>query len=208
MNSINEITEIILLKYGNNKIVTDKDINDLEMAVCKDLKIENALSVNTWKRLFGMLQRSEKHNFAPRTLKIISLYLECDSWEELVENIDTVRHNFSRTSKNISDFVPDMANRLKIQHMHKGDTIRITYSPKRTVEAELIDKNTFRVVFSQNSMLIYNDVFTAYNFTKGDIFRAYDVKRSGNYIGSYFAAAHHRIEDVCIKHAPKINNLI
>ena len=198
--SMEEVRNLILVKANIKGDMTDNNILELDSKVCAELALDNGLSINTWKRIFGTLERRNGHKFSKRTLSIVADYLGCDSWEELSNNIDMVRNSLKTASADTSEFVPSDNMRLFIQNMRKGDIIRIEYKPSRMIEAECIDRYTFRVMNSRNSKLMNNDKFKAYDFAKGDPFTVYNVIRNGCNIGNYKSALHHCIESVNISH--------
>ena len=202
--SMENVRDLILTKANISGDMDDNNIMELDSKVCAELALDRGLSINTWKRVLGTLKRREGHMFSKRTLSVIADYLGCDSWNELSENIDDVRKGLRTPNKNESEFINNGRTRMSMQNMRNGDIIRIEYKPSRMVEAERIGKNTYRVMNSHNAQLKNNDVFTAFDFTKGDAFTVYDVIRSGCNIGDYKSALRHYIENITISH-PKSN---
>ena len=198
--SMEEVRNPILLKSNISGAMTDNKIAELDSKVCAELALDKGLSTNTWKRVVGTLEPHKVHNHSKRTLSIIADYLGCDSWEELTENIDDVRRGLRTPSMDESEFINNGKTRLCMQNMRKGDIIRIEYKPSRMIEAERIGKDTYRVMNSHNAKLKNNDIFTAFDFTKGDPFTVYDVIRNGCNIGDYKSAIRHSIEKISISH--------
>ncbi len=104
------------------------------------------ISGSTLRRLFGLGGGTGE----PRayTLDLIANYLGYDEWDDLI-------NTFTNTVK------PDAPiTELKPSRLKSGEKFEIEFKPKTTLNIEYIGKSKFKVLSSENSQLLPDDLFT------------------------------------------------
>jgi len=133
-----------------------------------------SVSVNTLKRLFGIVKDVKE----PRlyTLDTIANFLDCKTWDELL--------NKERGSN--SDF--SLNNEIKIDSLKEGERVFFAYPPDREVTCEYMGKgNLFTVVESKNGKLRVGDVIVVNHFLPNYPLIIDNVVRDGVALGQFTA---------------------
>ena len=143
--------------------------NDIES------KIGEALSLNTIKRLTGILQYESN----PReiTLEIIARYLGYKDYNLLQTTINNKISDFNT----LSNFID-----LKLQPI--GKEILIKWEPERVIKIRHAGEGVYQVEESVNSKLLKGDVLSLSQIAVGFPFLVKEVVRGGQLLGSYTAA--------------------
>ena len=134
------IKEKIHQRFGN-EIRYPKDCDALAEHIYQTCKTR--ISGSTLLRLFGFV----KGNRVPRmyTLDIIAEYLGHKSWDQLLSSFDK------------GDEKPEkILERLTPQQIKAGQTIQLTYEPRKVIEIRKIG-TAFQVVSSNEKRLLAND---------------------------------------------------
>lgn len=134
------IKEKIHQRFGH-EIRYPKDCEVLAEHISQTCKTR--LSGSTLLRLFGFV----KGNRVPRlyTLDIIAEYLGYKGWEQLLSSFD----RDEETSEKILE-------RIKPQQIKAGQTIQLTYEPRKVIEIKKT-RTVFQVVSSNEKRLSLND---------------------------------------------------
>ena len=187
----------------NKELITDKDYNNFSEDVANVTGHGNPLHCNTWKRVFRHLTKPDGTPFEPsaNTCRIIADYLGCNSWDELIKNLDeTYEYIMSgNANNNISTILPPDSTDIMIKSLKKGDIIEVNYHPNRVVLLEFIRKDWYKVVSSKNSTLEQGDTINISMFTIGYPLMVSDLVRNGVSKGKYQSAQGHVILSVKLK---------
>lgn len=196
-----KVLEILMIKYfregGRKKLITDSDYNDFSEAVASKTNTVPA-SCNTWKRVFRHLTKNgEPHNTGANTCQTIAEYLQCESWEELMENLDEVYEIQKRRGgiNEVSEiFTPNPTDNM-ILSLQKGDIIEVRYYPNRIVQMEFIKEGCYKVISSKNSVLQQGDIAYINLFVINQPLIIPQLVREGK-TGRYQSAKGHNIQSV------------
>lgn len=167
----NDVVQKINKEFGRDvRYSSDAE----ELAVAIHAKTGERLSVNTIKRLLGMLDE----NRAPRlsTLDIIAKYLDFNTWGELCK------------TTTVCDSFFGGCDEVDARSLSEGDNVVFTYNPDRRVVCVcLAEKCQFRVTYSMNSKLCEDDIITVEHFIVNYPLLVTDVLRNGVSLGRYTA---------------------
>lgn len=148
------------------------DIDDLITDIFE--KTGTMLSVNTIKRLFGLIK--ETANPRLYTLDTIAKYLNYKDWDDL---------NRATNVNSYSEF--GYLDRISSASLAAGDVVKFRYDPDRAVTLTYIDDNKFNVTESVNSKLKKDDEVLITNFVSKYPVIVTQVIRNGANIGNYIA---------------------
>ncbi len=183
----------------NEKVlITDKDFSAFSKKVA-DTTGTDEKNINTWKRVFGRLKTPDGKpcNISEDTCQIIAEYLNCDSWNELMDNLDDIYtlwikrggiNNVSCIAKNSIDIL--------LSTLKKGDVIKVCYYPQRVLHLEFIQKSRYKVVFSKNTLMEYGDIITINMLKTNYPLMVTDIIRNDISKGTYTSANGHNIQSV------------
>ena len=138
-------------------------------------KTNESLSVNTLKRLLGMVEDVNR----PRlfTLDVVSRYVGFSNWDKLQEYLDG--------GNDLSGF--DEISGISASDLSTGDRVTFEYAPNRKVTCENVSGNSFVVVESENSKLQVGDVIEVESFILHAPLVSLNVVRHGAALGPYTA---------------------
>ena len=144
------------------------------------------LSVNTIKRLFGLLP----YRYEPResTLDIFALFLGYSSWKVLVEIISDRESWFDRKE-----------GFLDVELLPEGSVLILEWEKDRKVRLRHLSGRSFRVESSVNSKLRAGDLLDFSQIAVDFPFMVRDVVREGESLGSYTAAVSTGIRSITIE---------
>ncbi|MDL2213105.1 hypothetical protein LJC21_02790 [Bacteroides sp. OttesenSCG-928-E20] len=132
------------------------------------------ISVNTLKRLFGLVQGVKE----PRlfTLDVIARYLNFKNWDDIT---DSLSNHGNSSFSSIEEII--------IEDLQRGDKIVFGYTPDRLVTLEFVEDKTFTVVESFNSKLLLNDTLIINHFVLNYPLLVNRVIRDGVNLGKFTA---------------------
>ncbi|MDE7407404.1 MAG: hypothetical protein K2M76_03190 [Muribaculaceae bacterium] len=150
--------------------------------LCRDIesKTGEMLSLNTVKRLTGVIDNKgeDKDLHARRyTLDIIARYLGYGDFQELELALSDKSSSFKK-----SDRLIDMSS------LAAGMRVRIEWLPNRAITVESIGKGWFKVIESENSKLLAEDLLQIHQIMQDYPFFVKEVIRDKESLGSYTAA--------------------
>lgn len=169
---LSPVIKKLLEEKLNKEIRYPSDIEHLSYDIEKHTS--QRISVNTLKRLFGLVQGVKE----PRlyTLDIIARYLGFKNWDDIIESIGN-QGNSSFSS--IEEVI--------ITDLQEGDKIVLCYSPDREVTLEFLKNNTFIVQNTVNSKLQPNDILEINHFVLHYPLLVNQVVREGVSLGKFTA---------------------
>jgi hypothetical protein len=142
------IRKQIEAKFGQ-PIRYSKDCNNLASQISASCKCR--VSASTLKRLLGFVKGlKEPRSF---TLDVIAEYLDCNSWDELLEK-----------SYNRKPIEKPVIEKLSHSQIRKGEQIQIGYAPNRLLTLKYLGKEYFEVVESTDNKLIAGERIRASTF--------------------------------------------
>lgn len=155
--------------------------SDYEYLACDIEKVtKRRLSINTLKRLFGLIKCVN----APRlyTLDTIAAYLEYENWDA---------YQFSLPKEVFVNTIKEYRNNpiieLHSDHLSHGQKVVFQYYPDRIVEVEYLGKKQYRVAQSSNSMLKVDDIVEVQGFHVGYPLLIPCLVRKGISLGRFLA---------------------
>lgn len=176
------IKKLVEKKFGK-EVRYSSDIEHLSI----DIKnyTHKSISVNTLKRLFGMLAGV----YEPRlyTLDTIAQYVDYRNWDNLAEIFN---------SKGNSEF--DTMEEIEVEKLEIGNKIIFTYSPDRKLVITFLGGKLFKVVESENSKLQVNDVIEVSHFLINYPLVVSNVTRNNSSIGKFTAGKVSGITSLCM----------
>lgn len=131
----------IELKYGS-KIRYPKDCDGLASAISKECNCQ--ISGSTIKRLFGLIKGAGSARLF--TLDVISNYLGCESWDEMLTELVE--------DKPVSD---SKIKNLQSKDVRKGTCFCITFGKTANIEVKYLGKNTYSIIKQNKTLLLPND---------------------------------------------------
>ena len=140
--------------------------SDYEYLACDIEKVtKRRLSINTLKRLFGLIKCVN----APRlyTLDTIAVYLGHENWDAYQYSLPIIE--------------------LHSDHLSHGQKVVFQYYPDRIVEVEYLGKKLYRVAQSSNSMLKVDDIVEVQGFHVGYPLLIPCLVRKGVSMGRFLA---------------------
>ena len=166
----------------NNRIIEDiKKVSGLQFDKAGDFallaghifeKTKRTIGVTTLKRLFCYIKDDRKAS--DYTLNTIAMYLGYFSWDEYASSIK-IESEWGFQDESIYIQAIDPGSRIRIQYLN------------RIVLFETIEfngQNALKVITSENSSLLPEDILIVYRLQKGQILEAEDVIR-GSQHGNY-----------------------
>lgn len=171
---INEkIKEMILEKF-NSPLDYPQQCEALAMAIKE--ATGHTLGTTTLKRMLGFIKGTASSRKS--SLDIIAIYLGYSDYNLLCKDLgDDVE---------ISDFRP--IESIDSADLEVGETIEITYHPKRLIVLRYLGNNRYEVTEVHGSKLQKGDLLTIAGFYVGFELLISDVERGGDHLGSYQAA--------------------
>lgn len=163
----------IIEQHCGRKIRNAADCTWLSLDM--ESKIGCSLSVNTLKRMLGILSYSKSHNMS--SLDLLARYIGYGCWED----VDKERN------KKVSAF-GENKDLLESSILETGTLVNITYNPNRQIEMEYMGGDRYKVLDSVNSKLKVNDVVVIYQMMLHHPLIVADVLREGHSLGTYQAA--------------------
>jgi hypothetical protein len=146
------------------------DVKVLQQEIKKEVGVD--LSLNTLRRALGVLD--DGHEPSRYTLDMLAKYLGYDYWENLLEAINDEKRSV------FTDI-----NEVKVDSLHAGDTVELSYSPDRRLKLRYEGSYNFTVTESENGKLKEDDVIEVYSFVKDYPFIVKQVTRNGVNLGNY-----------------------
>jgi hypothetical protein len=135
------IKGMIEQKFGPVRYPKDCDVLSAKISeACK-----TSISSSTLKRLFGFTKTKGMEQPRLYTLDIISTYIGYGCWEELIASLDKGEDVSQKTLE-----------KLKPQQIKTGESITITYEPRKVIEVKK-KEGIFKVVSSNEKQLLLND---------------------------------------------------
>ena len=177
-----EYVRLAMRHAGLSHLSSDNDFLLLTTRVSQKLHLKKDISINTWKRMYGVLKTIPGYRPLGKTLETIADYLGCESWEELTLHLEETRkYVYGERLFRRGGF----HHSLRMATLRPGDRITVSYAADSWVKAININKGRFRVMETRKCDLKTGDEFTAFNFVKQDIFRVINVTRNGMPLGDY-----------------------
>lgn len=177
--------------------VSDKDFLILSESVATVTKT-TPFHINTWKRIFGKILKKDgsRCNTSESTAKIIAEYLDCDSWEQVIEYKEHLHkrwlekggiNNCSAVIKSHNDEISILLSSLK-----KDDIIEIKSRPNKVLRLKFlsatIDSKWYRIINTTGSNHLQNMDEIEIPFLRiNHPLVASQLKRKGSCIGGYSA---------------------
>ena len=154
------------LRYPGDFTALSEDVFD---------KTRERVSVNTMKRLFGIIGPEVE----PRqsTLDILARYLGEDDWAAFQARL---------SGKGNSDFEKDPRS-VDAATLAVGAQVSFRYHPDRKVTMEHLGAGRFRIMASENSKLKADDIVSVRSFCPGYPLYANSVFRDGVDLGPFVA---------------------
>ena len=202
-----KVLELLKHEYFKQRkkkeLITDDDYNKFSAEVASVTGHGNPLHCNTWKHVFRHLTKPDGTPYKPsaNTCRIIADYLDCGTWDELIENLDETYELImsGTTNNNISTILPPDSTDNMIKSLNNGDIIEVEYHPNRILSLEFIRKDWYKVVSSKNSTLEEGDKICISMFTICYPLMVSDLIRNGVSKGKYQSAKGHEILSVQLK---------
>ena len=167
-----QIRQLIAQMFGS-EVRYPSDLEGLSLEITR--KTGQPVSVNTLKRLFGMIGPEVE----PRrsTLDILANYLDTPDWAGLIARLSGAGN---------SDFEPESRN-VEATKLPIGAFVSFRYLPDRKVTLMHLGEGLFRVNVAENSKLKPGDCIRVLNFCPGYPLNADSVVRDGKDLGPFVA---------------------
>ncbi|NDV59257.1 hypothetical protein [Bacteroides sp. 519] len=134
-------------------------------------KTGERLSVNTLKRLFGVINEVKS---TPTTLNIIARYLGYSNWQSLLNELEDTNSGFAPCPTSIH-----------LKDLPVGTHIDISYSPDRQVLLEVVSTSQCRVIKVNKGKLQVDDILDIDTIVLHAPFIVKNVRRNGMELGAY-----------------------
>ena len=166
------VRQLIEKQFGKD-IRYPSDAEALSYAIQE--KTKESLSVNTLKRLLGMVGDVDR----PRlyTLDVVARYVGFSNWDKLQE--------YLKGNNDLSGF--DEISGIVASDLTTGDQVTFEYAPNRKVTCENLSGNSFVVTGSENSKLKVGDIIEVESFILNSPLVSLNVTRDGVALGPYTA---------------------
>jgi hypothetical protein len=150
-------------RYGR-PIRYPKDCEALAVEISSQCK--ERISPSTVKRIYGFVKGTQE----PRlfTLYVLAKYLDCPSWEDLLNKTYKIEIADHPTIKELS-----------VEDLNTGDQIEFQYEPGRKVVVVYKEQCVFEVVNAEDNKFQTGDRFKTQNFILNYPLIANEVSRDG-----------------------------
>lgn len=202
------------VRFNKTRPITDKDYEAFSDHVANVTERDKGLNINTWKRVFRHILQKEDTpcNISADSCQIIAEYLNFDSWDDLMENLDKAQEQLNKSNGVESELIntPKRID-LSLQSLRKDDEIEIAYKPNRILRLKFIRKTPNEYVFatmsvSNTTKIQPGDIIYIPSIQKGYPLMNCRICRNNDIIGTYTAANDHTIKDVQVISRNSIDN--
>lgn len=198
------IVEVIKAKvFSETGVVnfsTDNDYITLKDNIAERTGTD-PIGINTWKRIFGHLLKPDGTHYdtSAKTAKVIAEYLDCDSWEQVLENEEYLYNIYvikRRGNNNNSVLVSSNSDKtsILISSLRKGDVIEVKSRPNKILHLKFLSATAnsrwYKIIHTAGSNNLRNldEIEIPFIQENRPLF-ATRLKRGGTYIDGYSAGS-------------------